>query len=109
MIDSALGRPPPGASVRSKVRTDALATVKLPESTKTVLGTPAGVTRIRYVPGASVAYGEAAPNARVRIGVAVIGSPFGPIRYTDTGPGAAARWMRRSLACPAGVVRSSRI
>src|SRR5678816_379151 len=109
MIDSVLGSPPPRASVRSNVRTDPLVTVKLPESSNVPFGTPAGVTRIRYVPGATVAYGDAAPNARVRIGVAEMGSPVGPSRYTDTGPGAAARWIRRSLACPAGVVRSSRM
>ena len=36
--------------------------VVLPVSSKMVLGLPAGVTRMRYVPGVTVTYADAEPN-----------------------------------------------
>jgi hypothetical protein len=65
MTDRTDGRPPPGESVSRNVRTDPALTVSEPESTRIVLGTPAGVIRTRIVPGATVTYGDAAPNASV--------------------------------------------
>src|SRR5512138_2513764 len=108
MTASVVGSPPPGESVTRSVRTEPAVTVMFPVSSSVVLGLPAGVMRMRYVPGATATYGEAAPNASVgTAGVAEDRSAVGEVMYIDTAPGAAATWTTRNFAWPVAGVGSS--
>src|SRR4030095_9293490 len=75
-----VGRPPPGASVTSSVRTEPPAAVIAPVSRITVPGVPTGVTRTRGAPAGTVTYADANANTKVGItGVADARSAFGAV------------------------------